>query len=392
MAHPLSGANLGTLSAVSRQAGFPSKPFTGAAIGLAALARWPFSTVERLAIENGLPKADEMTPPVFILGHWRSGTTHLYNIMTKSDAWGFVPPVATGLPWDLFGIARVFRPLLERALPEHRYIDNIPVKPDSPQEDEIAMANMTDLSFYHGIYFPQAFDHFLNRGLFFDGVSELDQAKWRDRFIYLLRKLSKLQDHRTMLIKNPTYTGRMAMLRETFPGAKFVHIHRNPYEVFVSMRNFYKKLLAEFALQSYEHVDIDETILTVYDRMMRLLERDAEDAPSEQYVEMRYDDLDRDPMTAVENVYTGLNLPGFDAARPKFEAYLASVRSFEKNKFAYSDEAAAKVERRLSHFIDKWGYARPAGPETAAQDNRADAGNDSDVGSENSKMDARDAS
>ncbi len=359
MAHPLSGANIGTLTAVLARAGAPTKPLAAAGIVLSVLGRWPFSTAERLLIEGRLPKPAEMAPPVFILGHWRSGTTHLYNIMTKSGAWGYVPPVATGLPWDLFGIARVFNPLLEKALPKHRYIDNIPVTPESPQEDEIAMANMSDLSFYHGIYFPKAFDELVRRGLFFDGCSEDEVGAWKTRFVYLLRKLSELQGRRTMLIKNPVYTGRLAMLRQMFPDAKFIHIHRNPYEVFVSMRNFYTKLLAEFALQPYGHVDIDETILTVYERMMRALETDAADLPATRYVELRYEDLDSDALGAVEAVYRGLHLPGFDAARGAFEAYLASIRSFEKNKFAYSDEAAAKVEGRLGYFLEKWGYDRP---------------------------------
>ncbi len=361
MAHPLSGANIGTLGAVIARAGAPTKPLAGAGVALAVLGRWPFSTAERLLIEGRLPQREELAPPVFILGHWRSGTTHLYNIMTKSGAWGYVPPVATGLPWDLFGVARLFRPLLERALPEHRYIDNIPVTPDSPQEDEIAIANMTDLSFYHGIYFPKAFDELVRRGLFFDGCGEAEIDAWKSRFIYLLRKLAKLQDGRPMLIKNPVYTGRLATLREMFPEAKFIHIHRNPYEVFVSMRNFYRKLLAEFALQPYGHVDIDETILSVYERMMRALETDAANAPSGRYVELRYEDLDADALGAVEAAYRGLSLPGFDAARDKFETYLASVTSFEKNKFACSDEAASKVERRLAYFLEKWGYDRPGG-------------------------------
>ncbi|MFQ5562213.1 MAG: sulfotransferase [Parvularculaceae bacterium] len=359
MAHPLSGANLQTLAAAAGRSGLPTKPLAATGAALAALARWPFSTAERLTIESRLVALEEMPAPVFILGHWRSGTTHLYNIMTKSGAWGFVTPVAAGLPWDLFGLARVFNTLLERALPERRYIDNIPVNPDSPQEDEIAIANMTDLSFYHGVYFPHAFSDHLRRGLFFDGCSEREVQQWKDRFGYLLRKLYLHQGELPLMIKNPVYTGRLAMLREMFPDAKFVHIHRNPYDVFVSMRNFYTKLLKEFALQNYDHVDIDETILSVYDRMMRAYEQDSKGLGEDVLVELRYDDLDAEPMAAVERVYSALSLPGFDAARPKFEAYLASVKSFEKNKFAYSDEAAAKVESRWGHFIEKWGYARP---------------------------------
>jgi hypothetical protein len=359
MAHPLSGANIGTLLRAVGRAGPPTKPIAGAAIFGAALARSPFSTAEKLIIESRLPSAEALSPPVFILGHWRSGTTHLYNVMVKSGAWAFVPPVATGLPWDLFGLARAFRPLLEKALPEHRYIDNIPVTPDSPQEDEIAVANMTDLSFYHGIYFPRAFEEFVGRGLFFEGCSGSDVERWKRRFIYLLRKLSKYQHGKTLLIKNPVYTARLALLRDMFPQAKFVHIRRNPYEVFISMRNFYRKLFAEFALQPFDHVDIDETILSVYERMMDALERDTAGLAPPLYLDLAYDDLDRDGIGTVSRIYDQLQLPGFAAAKPKFEAYLASVRSFEKNKFAYSDEAAAKVEERLGRFIRKWGYVRP---------------------------------
>ncbi|OFX01777.1 MAG: hypothetical protein A3E78_03695 [Alphaproteobacteria bacterium RIFCSPHIGHO2_12_FULL_63_12] len=359
MAHPLSGADLGTIARVVARAGLPEKPLAAAMIGGAALARWPFSTAERLAIESRLPQVDDLSPPVFILGHWRSGTTHLYNVMCKSGDWAFVPPVATGLPWDLFGLGRAFRPLLEKALPEHRYIDNIPVTPDSPQEDEIAIANMSDLSFYHGIYFPKAFDEFLSRGLFFDGCTDKEIAGWRGRFTYLLRKLSEYQDRKTLLIKNPVYTGRLSMLRAMFPTAKFVHIRRNPYEVFVSMRNFYKKLLAEFALQSYAHVDIDETIFSVYERMMDALDRDAAGLSAPRYIDLAYEDLDRDAIGTLEKIHQSLELPGFVDAAPKFEAYLASVRTFEKNRFSYSDEAARKVEQRLGRFIERWGYKRP---------------------------------
>lgn len=362
MAHPLCGADLGTLAAVFGRAGMPGKPVSAAMIWAAALARAPFSLVENVVMDERLPKLDELAPPVFILGHWRSGTTHLYNVMTKSGAWGFVPPIATGLPWDLFGIARVFRPLLEKALPEHRYIDNIPVHPDSPQEDEIAVANMSPLSFYHGIYFPKAFASFLERGLFFDGCSAAEIDAWARRFQYLMRKLYLHQGKRPLLIKNPVYTGRLAMLARLFPEAKFIHIHRNPYEVFLSMRNFYAKLLAEFALQGYDHVDIDEAILSVYLRMMTALERDAAEMPADRYIELRYADLDAEPMETLKETHRALYIPGFEAAAPHYEAYLASVKTFQKNKFDFPEDAASKVEARLQHFLRKWEYRRPGAP------------------------------
>ncbi len=350
--HPLCGSNIGTLSAVlSRSGGIaPSNWVQVAGIIGATLGRWPFSTLEHLYASRVIGQTHDIKPPIFIVGHWRSGTTHLYNIMSKTD-FGYVPPLATGLPWDLLGIATLFRPLLERALPDHRYIDNVPVLPDSPQEDEIALANMTPLSFYHGIYFPKNIDHFLDQGLFFDGCSQSDIEAWQGRFKYFLTKLYIHQDQKQLLIKNPVYTARVAMLHDMIPSAKFIHINRNPYEIFESMRNFWKKLLEEFALQDYAHVDIDRTIFRIYERMMTKLEQDWDKLPANARVDLRYEDLVADPIGAVETVYQTLELDDIEAARPKFEAYLSTIKTYKKNRYAYTDEAAALVEQNWGRFL-----------------------------------------
>jgi len=363
--HPLSGADLGTLSEVLRRSG-PVRDWGRAGLACAAaLGRWPFTTGERLWLESRLPAVEAIAPPIFILGHWRSGTTHLYNIMSKAE-FGYVPPLATGMPWDLLGLARLLEPVLEKALPKTRYIDNIPVLPDSPQEDEIALANMTPVSFYHGIYFPARFDAYLREGVFFDGCAPADVAAWKQTFLYFLRKLSLHQGGKRLLIKNPVYTARLAMLRELLPGAKFVHIRRNAYEVFASMRNFYAKLLKEFALQPYDHVDVDAAILEVYARMMRALEADSAGLPENVFVELGYETLDADPLGAVELIYDRLEIEGFAEAKPRFEAYLKTVTNYAKNKFAYTDEAAAKVEGAWGEFLTKWGDRRPGSEATPA--------------------------
>ena len=358
MAHPLSGANLATLRRAFRQGGGPDHWGRAAGIWAAALARAPFSAIEHMLVTPRLPAASDLEPPIFILGHWRSGTTHLYNSMSLGG-FGYVPPVAVGLPWDMFGIARVLRPLLERALPEHRWIDRIPVTPTSPQEDEIAIASMTDLSFYHGIYFPRAFDRLIDRGLFFDGCSEAETAEWEERFTLFLRKLAHQQVTR-LLIKNPVYTARVARLRRIFPGAKFIHIHRNPFDVFLSMRNFYTRLLDVMALQRIPpDLDVDATILRVYDRMMRCFEDQTRDLGAPDFVELPYAQLDADPLGALEHIYDQLDLGGFRAAEIAFRAYLASVESFQKNTFRGDAAAVEKVSTHWDSWIRKWGYAVP---------------------------------
>lgn len=358
MAHPLSGANLGTLATAFRQGGRPDHWGMAAGIWGAALGRAPISALEHVLIKDRLPEHSELPPPIFILGHWRSGTTHLYNTMVHGG-FGYVLPVSVGLPWDMFGIARALGPLLEKALPEHRWIDKIPVTPSSPQEDEIGIASMTDVSFYHGIYFPKEFDRLIDRGLFFDGCSADEITEWEDRFLLFLRKLAHLQG-KQMLIKNPVYTGRVAQLRRLFPDAKFIHIHRNPFDVFLSMRNFYARLLEVMALQRVpEDLDIDATILRVYDRMMKNFVAETNDLSAPNFVELAYQTLDEDPMGALRHIYATLDLPGFDEAGPSFGAYLDSVQSFKKNQFKGDQAAIEKVSGAWSHWIDTWGYQTP---------------------------------
>jgi hypothetical protein len=367
--HPLSGSNIRTLvHALVENKGVSRRAAPQAGLALAAtLARWPFTAVEKVYVARRLTRAGAMPPPIFIVGHWRSGTTHLYNIMSKGG-FGFVQPLAAGMPWDLLGLVRAARPLLERKLPSDRYIDSIPVTPDSPQEDEVAIANMTRISFYHALYFPDFFEHHFNRGVFFDGCSEEDIEEWRDAFVYFLRKVWLQQGRRRLLIKNPVYTARVAMLREIFRGAKFIHVFRNPYEVLQSMQNFYEKLLRQFALQDYGALPIDRVILKTYSRMMAGLIRETEHLPDDEFIEIRYEKLEQSPLAEIKRVYETFDLPGFATARPAFESYLVSIRTYKKNRYAFSEKNLRLVEREWGCYLDRWQYQRPP----AASSERAD--------------------
>ncbi|WP_448586675.1 sulfotransferase family protein [Thermaurantiacus sp.] len=357
VSHPLSGADWGTLSAVLAEAGPGVDRRRLAAIRAAILGRLPFTLAERALAPLLLPRLADLPPPVFILGHWRSGTTHLYNLLSLGD-FAYVPPVAVGLPWETLGLARLLRPALERALPESRFIDAIPVTPTSPQEDEIALANMSPLSFYHAIYFPRAFDHFLARGLFFEGASPALIEAWKAAFGLFLRKLAYLQG-KPLLIKNPVYTARPAMLAALFPGAKFIHIHRDPFEVALSMRNFWRRLLEVFALQPWDHVDIDQTVLAVFDRMMARFEAETQGWGPPRFVEVAYADLDQHPLATVEGIYRALELPGFEAAAPRVQRYLARLGTYARNRFRGEAPFIRSVEQSLARWIAKWGYRTP---------------------------------
>ena len=359
--HPLCGADLMTLSRLFSSNGpvLLDRLVDLLMIGASALVRLPFNAIERRMVDRHLTIGHSEKPPIFILGHWRSGTTHLYNILSKSPRFGYLPPIATGIPWNMLTLGKWFEPLLRKTLPSERFIDNVPVQPDSPQEDEIALANMIDLSFYHGLYFPSHFKEHFNRGVYFQGCAPLQVENWKKTFHHFMQKLSLLQDGRPILVKNPVYTARVSLLQSMYPEAKFIHIHRNPYRVFESMKNFYVNLFHELAFQNYDHLSIPEIVLEHYPRIMDRLIDDTKNMKPNQFIELGYDELDEHPFSALRKIYEALELGAFNEDEGIFANYLDSVKRYQKNRYPYSTQTLDAVTQHWGKYVDHWGYEIP---------------------------------
>ncbi len=359
-AHPLAGADPATLLKVLWQAGGAAPAGWGRTAGAlgASLGRAPLSLVEAAATALWRRGRALEQPPLFLLGHWRSGTTHLSNVLGKAG-FGIVDPVSVGLPWDTLLVGRWLRPLLVRMLPKGRFIDDVAVNPDSPQEDETAVANMTALSYFHAVYFPRAFDRFYWRGLFLEGASPALVRQWERRLDRFLWKLERVQPGRPLLVKNPVYTARVAQLARLYPGARFLHIVRNPHEVFASTRGFFTKMFEALALQPWDGVAVEEVVLKTYPRLMQPLLDDSAALPPGTYAETSFEAFERQPLAELERIYGELGLPGFAAARPAMEAYLGSIRSYARAARRFPARDIALVEQRWGPFLARWGYGRP---------------------------------
>jgi hypothetical protein len=304
--HPLMGASLPNLIRLLGAAGpIPARrwPLVAAFLG-SALARAPLSLLE--GARNALSGEPELEAPVFIVGHWRSGTTHLHNVMGKDPQFGHISPLVSGLPQNVWSIVGLLRPLLEKALPEDRHVDNVAVTPDSPQEDEIPLASLQPLSVFTAVYFPHRFREHHARGVFFDGASTDEIERWALAQRRFLASVARQQRKPRLLIKNPVYTGRLALLRERWPGARFVHIVRNPYEVYLSTVRYYKRLIPDLALQPFDALDVEEMVLDTYARIMARYDAQAADLSASEVVEVRFEEFERDPLGELARVYDQL--------------------------------------------------------------------------------------
>ena len=106
----------------------------------------PFQWYEKVFFNNRIKKYVFKKPPVFIIGHWRSGTTHLHNLVCQDPAHGFVTTYQSVFPNNMIS-KWIFKTFMELNIPERRPSDNVKLNVDFPQEEEFALANMTPATF-----------------------------------------------------------------------------------------------------------------------------------------------------------------------------------------------------------------------------------------------------
>ena len=76
-------------------------------------------------------------------------------------------------------------------------------------------------------------------------------------------------------------------------------------------------------------------------------------------MEIGFDALEKAPMTTMETIYNKLGLTGLDAARPDMEAYLDSVRKYQRN--TYRPLPGPRLERIRSEWdfwFKEFGYSQ----------------------------------
>lgn len=95
---------------------------------------------------------------------------------------------------------------------------------DLPQEEEYTICGLSPYSYYHSWCFPQNME-FYNRFVCFNNVPKSLIEEWK-RIYISIKKRDVSMDGKRLLLKNPANTGRVKLILDMFPDAKFVHISR----------------------------------------------------------------------------------------------------------------------------------------------------------------------
>jgi omega-hydroxy-beta-dihydromenaquinone-9 sulfotransferase len=296
--------------------------------------------------------------PVFILGHWRSGTTWLHELLVLDPRHTSPTTYECLVPNHCIVSEWFVTRWLSFLVPSKRPMDNMAMGWDRPQEDEFALVNLGVPSPYLTIAFP-------NRGashseyLDMEGISRADLVRWQAALMRFLKEISYKRPKR-LVLKSPTHTGRIKALLEMFPEARFVHIVRDPYVIFPSTVKLWKSLYSQHGLQHATSDGLEEYVFDNFNRMYRKFEAERGLIDPSRFHELRYEDLVRDPVGQVRAIYEQLDLGDFEQARPALEAYQAGVADYQTNRYEISPELEDKVTARWGDFIRKYRYERHA--------------------------------
>ena len=296
-----------------------------------------------------------VAPPLFILGIWRSGTTHLHNLLAQDDRFSYPTTYQTSYPHTFLSTERMSTKLLGFFLPQKRPMDNVKFGFAEPQEDEFALCSMTGQALPMAWAFPRRAGHY-NRYLTLRDTSADELAEWKSSLVWLVRKLS-FKYGRPLLLKSPGHTCRIKVLLELFPRAKFVHIHRNPYDVLRSTQHWLRTGTPVWTMQRADHRELDERAIQQYQEVYDVFFEERGLIPKGHFHEIGFEALEADPLGQVRSIYEALDLPDFGYVEPALRCYVAAIAGYKKNALPeLPAELRSLVARKWQRCFEEWGY------------------------------------
>ena len=295
--------------------------------------------------------------PLFIIGHWRSGTTFLHNLLCQDPDTGYITTYQSVFPNNMYS-KLLFKPFMKWKIPEKRPSDNIKLHVDYPQEDDFSLSNMLP-AFYEFFYFPDAYKALFDETVLFKNKSEKDIQAWKDAYIKLIIKAKVNTQGKNVILKNPVNTGRIEKILEIYPKARFIHIYRNPVVVYLSTKKFFQELIPTLQLQKTSPEQIQEMIFDLYTKLMQAYFEQKFLIPKEQLIEISFESFEGDPLKYLKDIYRQLEIGDWQQAAPHFETYLQDLGSYQRNVYRISQEELDRIKKDWQFAFDKLGYEVP---------------------------------
>ena len=296
-------------------------------------------------------------PPIFVIGHWRTGTTLLHDLFSVDPNLDYPTTYECFFPHHFLLTEGTLPRLMKILLPKKRPQDDVPVGFDRPQEEEFGMMMLDQGTPYNTHAWPR-FGPVDSDYLDFKGVSEKDRKKWADAYMWLYRRLYLKHGEKRLVMKTPANAARLKLLTKLFPDAHYVYLARNPLHVFPSTVKLWRALYSTQGLHNPPRLDpwLDDYVLDMYARLTEAYEEDRHLIPENHLVELRYEDFVKDPVATMRDIYAKLRIEGFAKAEGPMREFLDERSEHQVSRYELPKSLKRKVIVRLKPYIDRFGY------------------------------------
>jgi hypothetical protein len=293
------------------------------------LALSPLELLENIWHGSKIRKHKIVKSPIFIIGHWRSGTTFLHQILSKDPGKSFLNFYQAVYPGCFILTEPLLKPFLQKLAfflkLEIPYFNKIPFDWNFPCEEDTALLNLnSESSAYWAYLYPKSAIRWFSKTIFFK--FHTDEEKWKKHYFALIKKISYYNDGKQLILKSPPNTGRIKQILQLFPEAKFIYLQRDPEEVFHSHQKLWQTNNKYFALQFISDREIKNTILETYKNLTYSFHTHKHLIQKENIYELHYDSLKNNTKEEIENLYKHLKLDNYINAKSYLNNFISGLK------------------------------------------------------------------
>jgi hypothetical protein len=315
-----------------------------------------FKRSEKRKLKKKLEKYEMSDDPVFIIGHWRTGSTFLHQLMSLDDQLVAPTVFQVSVPDSFLVSEKYYKPVMTKMMSPKRPMDNVALGFYEPQEDEYALIKLASGSPLENMVFPKSKSYFL---LEYDNFipREKEIEEWKKALNEFCKRLSYPEGKR-VLLKNPFHSMRIPLLLEMFPKAKFIHIHRHPYKVVPSTIHMWNVVSKENKLRSRKLSFEVQDIVVVLNRMLSTIRQQMFLIPENARAEISFMELQNNPVATLKQVYNRLGLNYTTKFDAKLKARLLETKFYQKNNYVLTVTDKEIIRDGMREHFEHYNYEK----------------------------------
>ncbi len=309
--------------------------------------------------------------PVFVIGHWRTGTTWMHELLAVDPRLRAPTSFECFVPNHFLISRRLMAPWSGFVLPRQRPPDKMAMGWERPQEDEFALCLRGAGSLYDQIAFPQDLTPSCPT-LNLERLNSNQLAVWKNCWFVFLKELLVARPGR-LLLKSPTHTFRLEQIAQWFPKARFVMMVRDPYDVFASTRKLWQSLFRLHRWQRWssssdpagrrsarvtvEQQRLREFILRLFASMHERSWPIIEKLGADRCQIVRFEDFTSTPKRTLERLYESLGLERTTEIANRWEEAIGQRSGYQPDRYELDDVTRREINQAWQPYFDDFEYA-----------------------------------